>query len=44
MEEGFRMIGSLHSIDPYDIAIGAPVRVAYSDVTPEWTLLQFTPH
>lgn len=43
MDEGFRMIGSMRTDDPESVAIGQAVRVAYNDVTPEWTILQFEP-
>jgi uncharacterized OB-fold protein len=43
MDEGFRMIGTMTGIDPESVAIDAPVRVVYSDLTPEWTILQFAP-
>jgi uncharacterized protein len=43
MAEGFRMIASLTGVDPQDVHIGMPVRLAYQDVTPEWTLCTFRP-
>jgi uncharacterized OB-fold protein len=43
MDEGFRMIGSLKVADPESVSIGQPVRVAYDDVTEDWTILQFEP-
>jgi uncharacterized OB-fold protein len=43
MAEGFRMIASLTGADPQDVRIGMPVRLAYQDVTPEWTLCTFRP-
>lgn len=43
MDEGFRMIGTLSGIEVDDVAIGHKVKVAYDDVTPEWTLLTFVP-
>jgi uncharacterized protein len=43
MDEGFRMIGRLTAIDPEAVRIGMRVSVAYADVTPEWTLLEFKP-
>lgn len=43
MAEGFRMIASLTGADPQDVHIGMPVRLAYQDVTPEWTLCTFRP-
>jgi uncharacterized protein len=44
MQEGFRMIGSTTGIDPDAVRIGLPVKAAYHDVTPEWSLLRFTPN
>jgi len=41
MEEGFRMVGTMAGIEPDSVAIGAPVRVTYRDITPEWTILKF---
>ncbi len=43
MSEGFRMIGTLNGIDVDNVAIGQQVKVAYDDITPEWTLLTFVP-
>lgn len=43
MEEGFRMVGTMTGIDPESVTIGAPVRVAYSDLSPEWTIAEFEP-
>ncbi|MEU9457008.1 OB-fold domain-containing protein [Streptomyces sp. NPDC048277] len=43
MAEGFRMVGTLLDVDPEKVAIGDPVRVRYSDVTDDWTLLAFGP-
>jgi uncharacterized OB-fold protein len=43
MDEGFRMIGRLTAIDPEEVRIGMRVSVAYADVTPEWTVLEFKP-
>jgi uncharacterized OB-fold protein len=43
MAEGFRMIASMTSADPETVRIGTPVRIAYQDVTPEWTLFTFEP-
>jgi hypothetical protein len=37
------MIGSLKVADPESVSIGQPVRVAYDDVTEDWTILQFEP-
>ena len=42
MEEGFRMIGTAKDIELDAVRIGLPVKVAYDDVTPEWTLLRFS--
>ena len=28
---------------PEDVRIGAPVRITYEEVTPEWTLMEFEP-
>lgn len=43
MAEGFRMVASLTGVDPDAVEIGMPVRVAYQDVTADWTLLTFQP-
>jgi len=43
MAEGFRMIATLKGTDVDSVAIGQQVKVAYDDVTPEWTLLTFAP-
>lgn len=43
MDEGFRMIGTLTGVDPESVAIDAPVRAVYRDVSPEWTILEFEP-
>ena len=43
MDDGFRMIGGMLNVDPESVRIGQRVKVAYSDATPEWTLLQFEP-
>ena len=43
MDEGFRMIGKLNGVAPEDVRIGAPVRITYQEVTPEWTLMEFEP-
>jgi uncharacterized OB-fold protein len=41
MDERFRMIGTLKGTDPETVAIDQPVRIAYQDITPDWTILQF---
>ena len=43
MDDGFRMVGAMKNMDPEAVRIGQRVKVAYDDVTPEWTLLQFEP-
>lgn len=43
MEEGFRMVATMTGIDPEAIEIGAPVRVAYTDLSPDWTIVEFEP-
>lgn len=43
MDEGFRMIARLRTDTPESVAIGQPIRVAYEDATPEYTLLMFEP-
>jgi uncharacterized protein len=43
MDEGFRMIAKLNGVAPEDVRIGAPVRITYEEVTPEWTLMEFEP-
>jgi uncharacterized protein len=42
MREGFRMIATTTDVDLDAVRIGLPVKVAYDDVTPEWTFLRFT--
>ena len=37
------MIGTLKGIEPTSVRIGMPVVLGYNDVTPEWTLLTFSP-
>ena len=41
MDEGFRMIGGLRTDAPDSVQISERVRVAYDDVTADWTILQF---
>jgi uncharacterized protein len=41
MSEGFRMIATTTGIALDAIRVGLPVKVAYDDVNPEWTLLRF---
>jgi hypothetical protein len=36
------MIATTTGVDLDAVRIGLPVKVAYDDVTPEWTLLRFT--
>ena len=43
MDDGFRMIAAMKNTDPETVRIGQRVKVAYEDVTPQWTLLQFEP-
>lgn len=43
MEEGFRMAATIRGMDPEAVRIGLPVRLAYDDVTAEWTLFVFEP-
>jgi uncharacterized OB-fold protein len=43
MDEGFRMAAKLITADLDSVHIGMPVRIAYEDVTPEWTLFIFQP-
>ena len=43
MDEGFRMVGAMTGIEPESVAIGAPVRVVYTDLSPEWTIVEFEP-
>ena len=43
MDDGFRMIATMTNTDPESVRIGQRVKVAYYDVTPQWTLLQFEP-
>lgn len=43
MNEGFRMAARLITADLESVRIGMPVRIAYEDVTPEWTLFIFQP-
>jgi uncharacterized protein len=43
MVEEFRMIGPLEGVETSSVRIGMPVVLGYDDVTPEWTLLTFSP-
>ncbi len=43
MDEGFRMVGTITGIDPESVTIGAPIRVVYTDLSPEWTIAEFEP-
>ena len=43
MDEGFRMIGTMTGIAAESVTIDAPVQVVYTDLTPEWTILEFAP-
>lgn len=43
MEEGFRMAATIRGLDPEAVRIGLPVRLAYEDVTFDWTLFVFEP-
>ena len=43
MAEGFRMVGTLMDGDPEAVTVGQKVKVAYDDVTSDWTLLRFQP-
>lgn len=43
MEENFRMAATMRGMDPDAVRIGLPVRLAYDDVTTEWTLFVFEP-
>jgi len=42
MEEGFRMVGVMTDATDLDaVTIGAPVRVVYTDLSPDWTVVEF---
>lgn len=41
MDEGFRMASNLRNVDPAHVRIGLPVRLAYEQATPQWTLFVF---
>jgi uncharacterized protein len=43
MDEGFRMVGSMTGIPPESVAIGAAVTIVYTDLSPEWTIVEFEP-
>jgi len=43
MDEGFRIVGTMTGNDPDSMEIGAPVRVVYTDLAPEWTIVEFEP-
>jgi uncharacterized OB-fold protein len=43
MDEGFRMVGTMTGTDPDSTEIGAPVRVVYTDLSTEWTIVEFEP-
>lgn len=43
MAEGFRMVGRMTGIEPEAVEIGAPVHVVYTDLTPQWTIVEFEP-
>ena len=43
LDEGPRMISTVEGCDPDDVAVGMPVELTYDDVTPELTLVKFTP-
>jgi len=41
MDEGFRMVAAMTGVDPDAVEIGAPVRVVYTDLSPDWTIVEF---
>ncbi len=43
MDEGFRMVGTMTGVDPDAVEIGTPVRVVYTDLSPDWTIVEFEP-
>jgi uncharacterized OB-fold protein/acyl dehydratase len=48
LEEGVRMLGELHNVDPAEVKIGFPVRATYidfpaADSGPEWSLYAWEP-
>ncbi len=43
MDEGFRMVGTMTGTDPKAIGIDDPVRIVYTDLTPDWTIVEFEP-
>jgi uncharacterized OB-fold protein len=43
MDEGYRMVGTMTRVDPDAVEIGSPVRVVYTDLNPDWTIVEFEP-
>jgi uncharacterized OB-fold protein len=43
LEEGPRLISNMVGIAPEEVVIGMPVSAVFEDVTPEVTLVKFTP-
>lgn len=43
MEEGFRMVATMTGAAQECVEIGAPIRVVYSELSPEWTIVEFEP-
>jgi uncharacterized OB-fold protein len=41
LDEGFRMIANVVRTPPECVRVGLAVKVAFADVTPDLTLLQF---
>ena len=43
LDEGARMISNVVGIEPHDVEVNMPVVAVYDDITPDWTLVKFTP-
>ena len=41
MEEGFRMVATMTGTELDSVEIGMPVRVVYTDLSPQWTIVEF---
>jgi uncharacterized protein len=43
MDEGFRIVATMRGVDPESVRIGAPVRIVYTDLSADWTIVEFEP-
>lgn len=43
LDEGVRMVSNVVGIDPHAVKVDMPVVATYDDVSPDWTLVKFTP-